>query len=455
MSGHPLTTRSSTARACFSTVWGISEPRCGDAVRRTAVRMTRGVAGFRSLWAAGAGALCGMVLLVAADAGRGAILDGVKGALPPVPSLERLPTLPSQPAAPSPGGLPSAPAPRLAPAPAIGGGTPGGSGSPQAAAPRAGSSGPAAAAAPGAPPHAAETAGDHGASGTARSDDGAPRSENGGGAADRRAVARRRATYERRLRRAVAQLRGCFYAIPTGARRVLALRAGLAGGPPRSRAYVADRLDVSGTRVARIERRALRRLRSADRADGCSVRGSAVALVTSGSGLRSLLPAVVLGRQPALVDTDSLDGRGGVLGARASSGGDGGPDADGTGPRSLGLAGDLDSGAGPDHGLILILLLISAGLLAAILSLQRGRTGGAPSAPGERSIGVQRPPTSKTPPPWGLPSPPSVRGERAPDRAPAARRAAALAVAVSALASLIVSRALRGRSAGRWPPWRR
>ncbi len=73
---------------------------------------------------------------------------------------------------------------------------------------------------------------------------------------------------ERRLRRTVTRLRGCLDGLPTAERRVLVLRTGLGPRPARSRARVARVLDVSAGRVARLERRGLRRLRGLAR-DGC------------------------------------------------------------------------------------------------------------------------------------------------------------------------------------------
>jgi hypothetical protein len=58
----------------------------------------------------------------------------------------------------------------------------------------------------------------------------------------------------------VLRLRGCLPRLPRGERRVLILRARLGAPRPRPRARVANILDVSAHRVARIERRALRRL---------------------------------------------------------------------------------------------------------------------------------------------------------------------------------------------------
>ena len=81
-------------------------------------------------------------------------------------------------------------------------------------------------------------------------------------------IARHSARRERRLRRTVTRLRACLDGLPTLERRVLVLRAGLGPRHPRPRARVARVLDVSTTRVRRLERRGLRRLRGLARG-GC------------------------------------------------------------------------------------------------------------------------------------------------------------------------------------------
>jgi hypothetical protein len=75
---------------------------------------------------------------------------------------------------------------------------------------------------------------------------------------------------ERRLRQVVGRLRGCLDGLPVLERRVLILRAGVGPGDPRSRARVARATDLSTRRVARLERRGLRRLRGLARG-GCGM----------------------------------------------------------------------------------------------------------------------------------------------------------------------------------------
>lgn len=88
------------------------------------------------------------------------------------------------------------------------------------------------------------------------------------------AVRQRLRAHERRIRRAVRQLRGCFYALSRFQRRVLALRGGLEERPPMSRAAVAARLHTTRTRVRRAERRGLQRLRKAEQSDNCTGHGA-------------------------------------------------------------------------------------------------------------------------------------------------------------------------------------
>jgi hypothetical protein len=183
--------------------------------------------------------------------------------LPPSPSLPA-PQLPA-PAIPAPQ-LPAAPTPTVPslspslPAPA-----PSGSGS-TAQAPRDSSG---------------TTAGDSGSGGGSA----AASSSRGGaatyGARDPRTEARTRSGKRRRragddvpepgrrLRATVRRLRGCLGRLPQGERRVLLLRAGVGPRPALSRAQVGERLHASVPRVARLERRGLRRLRTLDRNAGC------------------------------------------------------------------------------------------------------------------------------------------------------------------------------------------
>ena len=101
-------------------------------------------------------------------------------------------------------------------------------------------------------------------------------------------AAKRPARRERRLRRTVTRLRGCLDGLGAAERRVLVLRSGLGPRPARSRARVARALGVSARRVARLERRGLRRLRGLAR-DGC---GGATAPAPATTGYAPTSPAL-------------------------------------------------------------------------------------------------------------------------------------------------------------------
>jgi hypothetical protein len=90
-------------------------------------------------------------------------------------------------------------------------------------------------------------------------------------------VARR----ERKLRETVSRAGRCLDDLSTGQRRVLTLRAGVGAGPPRSRALVARRLDISVKRVVRLERTGLRRLRSLAARGGCAPATTTLAAATT------------------------------------------------------------------------------------------------------------------------------------------------------------------------------
>ena len=90
----------------------------------------------------------------------------------------------------------------------------------------------------------------------------------------RRTAARHRRTAsprERRFRRAVKSLWACSYAVGSFERSVLVRRAGLDGFAPAAAAAVAGGLRVSVERVRAAQRSGLRRLRRANRADGCAM----------------------------------------------------------------------------------------------------------------------------------------------------------------------------------------
>jgi hypothetical protein len=183
----------------------------------------------------------------------------------------------------------------------------------------------------------------------------------------RRAVQRQRRARERGFRRKVRRMAPCFYALSQFEGRVLALRAGLRGARPHSRGYVARRLDVTGRRVQRTERRGLRKLRRTDASDRCAFasgrrhHGVDVAV-------RILVGAPVADAVVFAATGESRGAdRGEVAGAQASSD-----------PQAAGIAvpliasGEGEYGSG---GVPIWALLVAAALLltAAILAAQRRR----------------------------------------------------------------------------------
>jgi sigma-70-like protein len=214
---------------------------------------------------------------------------------------------------------------------------------------------------------------------------------------------RQRSEAAPRFQRAVKKLQGCLYATSGLERRVLSLRAGLRGDP-LSRRVVAERLGLSVGRVRRLERRGLRRLRAADRSDGCrsatslalgEEEGAQMMVAAAQAGPR-LAPVTALDRGSPAEAADSGKGRGEVLGAHRSS-------APPRPPSRLAGATAEPPGNGNDGALIAAiaggLLLLSA---LGLLTLRRFRHQyEAPSPPAS----VPPPPTSVPPPPWESPPP--------------------------------------------------
>jgi len=137
------------------------------------------------------------------------------------------------------------------------------------------------------------------------------------------------------VRRLVARYGGCLQELPTRQRRVLRLRAGVGPAEPASRAAVARRLDLTVTRVRRVEHRALRALRRAGRT-GCAAVSATGDLVGGADGGATLLA--------------SGTGAGGADAAAGADGGgsvgDPGDPADPAG----GAGGSGDSSAGGSGG---------------------------------------------------------------------------------------------------------
>jgi hypothetical protein len=198
-------------------------------------------------------------------------------------------------------------------------------------------------------------------------------------AAGARSEARRRAVYERRLRRTVARLAGCLYGVAPVDRRVLVLRAGPGRARPHSRAAVARRLALPLTRVTRSERRGLRSLRATNRFTGCGAAGEA----SRGELVASTPPMTLAGagwsgpliRAPggdrARGGRGRPEGEGGVLGARAE--GTAPPLA--AAPPGLGLPAEEDGGGGEP---LVLLAFVAATIATAALVARRVRHGSAP-----------------------------------------------------------------------------
>lgn len=227
---------------------------------------------------------------------------------PSVPSTPAVPSTPSVPSAPS---APSAPSTSSAPS------------DPSVPVPDSGS-----ASVPGAGSGAGNGSGSVGAGGSASpgvAAAAAPRAEARRRSAARHHAAARRQRYERRLRSRVRRDRGCLSSIPSSARELLSLRAGI-GGPPRSRAEAASELGISRRGAARLEREGLRALHVAC---GSARGGRPPARVsTLATGAPDLQPAAYLpvsdapALRPAVALGDEGDrkrGSGDVKGATASS----------------------------------------------------------------------------------------------------------------------------------------
>jgi hypothetical protein len=104
-------------------------------------------------------------------------------------------------------------------------------------------------------------------------------------------AARAQRVRERRLRRTVARHRSCLPRLATGERRVLALRAGVGEQRPHSRAAVARITGWPRSRVLRLERQGLRRLRALGT---CStVAGAGLSAPAGGAGGPRQLAATV------------------------------------------------------------------------------------------------------------------------------------------------------------------
>jgi sigma-70-like protein len=301
-------------------------------------------------------------------------------AVPPV-LPQPLPPLPPLPSPPVPVPVPAAPvAPPIPPAPVL----------PSLPAPvLPGPSGATAASAPAADPgaiveRAAEavwSSGGASAAAAAGGPDGGTAGDRAEARAERRAKRARARQVRRRLRRALKRHGECRFLLTTRERRILRLHLGLGETEARSRRAVARRLDTSTGRVRRAERRAVRKLRRADRSGICESPGlTTVSVSLAGSGPDAALAAALgaageagaAGRSGAAPD-------GGVLGERRSGGrGAGSPDAadDERGGISVGGYKLADPGGGLTTLAWIALLATAVALLAGVLQLwQRGVLG--------------------------------------------------------------------------------
>ncbi|MEA2478742.1 MAG: hypothetical protein QOJ07_664, partial [Thermoleophilaceae bacterium] len=247
-----------------------------------------------------------------------------------------------------------------------------------------------------------------------------------------RADARRRhAARERRLRARVRKLSGCLGSLSEQDRRVLELRAGLAGAGPRTPAQVAAELGIDRGNYGRVERRALRRLGAAARSGGCgtAVGGGAAPTGPGGAAqardmaaqiasMPRLQPATLAGT-PRLMDPSALAPRSGVRGARASGGTDAQPATEPARPQVGATIGRtaralVAAGSGDSFPALPWLLAAAALALVAALALTVRRrddhlaaaTAAPPQSPATAiSPAPERPPVPAWAPPVAPPTP--------------------------------------------------
>lgn len=275
-------------------------------------------------------------------------------------------------------------------------------------------------------------------------------------ASRRRAADRRRVAAdprERRFQRSVKSLWACSYAVGGFERRVLVRRAGLGGFAPASAADVASRLNVSVQRVRTAQRSGLRRLRGANRADGCAMSAPTGGLGSSAKTLLAVATAPPLATDAGdavakAPERPSANDRVEVLGTKRASTGVNAAAA----PRAkLKLA---SAGEGPPPWLLVILALLALALVAPLLLRRRHES--APEAGAPQAIAPPPPPDPNLwfdMEPWAphRPEPPPEPAEPAPPPAtpdePARRHGAARAAGLAAtgLASLAVGLVMRSR----------
>ena len=278
-------------------------------------------------------------------------------------------------------------------------------------------------------------------------------------AADRRRVATN--PRERRFQRSVKSLWACSYAIGGFERSVLVRRAGLVGFAPASAADVASRLNVSVQRVRSAQRSGLRRLRGANRADGCAMSAPADDLGSSTKTLFAVATAPPLASDAGdavakAPERRSANDRVEVLGARRASTGV----KAATAPRATVTLASAGDGA-PSPWLLIVLALIAIAVATPLLLRRRHES--APEARAPQAIAPLPPrdpdlwfdmepwaPHRPEPPPEPAePLPPAMNPQSPapPDQSPAPRHGAARAAGLAAtgLASLAVTLVMRSR----------
>jgi hypothetical protein len=158
----------------------------------------------------------------------------------------------------------------------------------------------------------------------------------------------------------VERLAACLDRLPDTPGQVLRLRAGLGSEAAQSRRAVAHRLDIGVRRVARAERRGVRRLRALARSSGCG--GSTAAAAggeESAAGGAGTSPGESGGGAAATGDGESAAGGKAVGAAQAGVKGVSRSSADDE--RSNSLPEPLGTVAGV--GISPVLLLVALGLL--------------------------------------------------------------------------------------------
>jgi hypothetical protein len=103
---------------------------------------------------------------------------------------------------------------------------------------------------------------------------------------------------DRALRDAVLRFEGCLDSVPSSERRVLSLRAGVGAAQTRTRAQVAHITGLSTRRVARLERRGLKRLRGLGHSGNCS---PAASTQSSGALAGTTAPALPEGSSSSVL----------------------------------------------------------------------------------------------------------------------------------------------------------